>query len=297
MDGPVVVGFDGSPESLAATDWAAREALRWHLPLELVQAWPWRQPHVLGSEDAERWGRRRLARQEALLRAELPGIEVSAAHVPDAAPAVLEAAGRTASMLVLGSRGLGPIRGFLIGSVSRQVLGRAGCPVALVRAGRTASAGRLPVAGGGPGTGTPPREVVLGLDLRHRCDEVVAFAFGSAARRSAPLRVVHAWAPPRRSGFMAFAAAGSLAEDLAAVEHRVLADALGPGRERYPQVDVIEQLTPGSAARTLVEAAAQAGLLVIGLHTRRPATGPSLGPVAQAATRHASCPVVVVPHH
>ncbi|MEV4616056.1 universal stress protein [Kitasatospora sp. NPDC049258] len=292
----IVVGFDGSPESLAATEWAAREALRCGLPLELVQAWPWTQPYVLGSEEAERWGRQRLAAREAELRTALPGIEVSAVHVPDAAPAVLEAAGRTAAMLVLGSRGLGPLRGFLIGSVSQEVLGRAGCPVVLVRADDSAPGEHLPAAGGGPSTGTALREVVLGLDLRHRCDEVVAFAFRSAALRSAPLRVVHAWAPPHGSEYLAAVAARSLERDLAAVERQALADALGPVRERYPEVDVVEEVTPGNAAATLLEAAAQAGLLVIGRRTRRAAVGPRLGPVAHAAIHHAPCPVSVVPY-
>ncbi|MEU9126887.1 universal stress protein [Kitasatospora sp. NPDC048540] len=296
MDGPIVVGFDGSPESLAAADWAAREALRCRLPLELTQAWPWTQPYVLGSEEAERWGRQRLAEKAAELRTALPGLEVSAVHLPDSAPAVLEAAGRSAAMLVLGSRGLGPFRGFLIGSVSQEVLGRAGCPVVLVRADDAAPAEHLPAAGGGPSTVTPLREVVLGLDLRHRCDGLVAFAFRSAALRSAPLRVVHAWAPPHGSEYLAAAAARSLGRDLSAVEHRSLADALEPGRERFPLVDVVEEVTPGSAAPTLLAAAAQAGLLVIGRRTRHAAAGPRLGPVAHAAIHHAPCPIAVVPY-
>ncbi|MDX3241366.1 universal stress protein [Streptomyces sp. ME18-1-4] len=36
---PVVAGLDGSKESLAAADWAAREALRRGLTLRLVHAW------------------------------------------------------------------------------------------------------------------------------------------------------------------------------------------------------------------------------------------------------------------
>lgn len=36
---PIVVGLDGSRESVAAADWAAREALRRGLPLRLIHAW------------------------------------------------------------------------------------------------------------------------------------------------------------------------------------------------------------------------------------------------------------------
>ncbi|MCX4672375.1 universal stress protein [Streptomyces sp. NBC_01381] len=35
----IVVGLDGSPESISAADWAAREAVRRGLPLRLVHAW------------------------------------------------------------------------------------------------------------------------------------------------------------------------------------------------------------------------------------------------------------------
>ncbi|AWN30588.1 hypothetical protein DKG71_34745 [Streptomyces sp. NEAU-S7GS2] len=44
MTRPVAVGLDGSPASLAAADWGAREALRRDLPLRLVHAWEW-QPY------------------------------------------------------------------------------------------------------------------------------------------------------------------------------------------------------------------------------------------------------------
>lgn len=37
----LVVGVDGSPQSRAAADWAAREAVRRDLPLHVVHAWLW----------------------------------------------------------------------------------------------------------------------------------------------------------------------------------------------------------------------------------------------------------------
>ncbi|WP_332112883.1 universal stress protein [Streptomyces sp. ActVer] len=39
MTGSVVVGLDGSPESITAAWWAAREALDRHLPVLLLHSW------------------------------------------------------------------------------------------------------------------------------------------------------------------------------------------------------------------------------------------------------------------
>ncbi|MFE2547388.1 universal stress protein [Streptomyces sp. NPDC059355] len=41
MKRTLVVGVDGSPQSRAAADWAAQEAVRRDLPLHVVHAWPW----------------------------------------------------------------------------------------------------------------------------------------------------------------------------------------------------------------------------------------------------------------
>jgi nucleotide-binding universal stress UspA family protein len=44
---------------------------------------------------------------------------------------------KAADLIVVGSRGLGPVRAALLGSVSRGVLGDAGRPVLIVKAART----------------------------------------------------------------------------------------------------------------------------------------------------------------
>ncbi|MET8703520.1 universal stress protein [Kitasatospora sp. NPDC004723] len=284
MNGPVVVGFDGSPESLAATDWAAHEALLRELPLELLQAWPWPKTDVLGTDEAIRWSRQRLAAREAELRAELAGIEVSSAHVPRDPVEALEAAGRDATVLALGSRGLGTVRGFLVGSVSQQVLRRAACPVVLVRAD-----------GNRPATETA-RDVVVGVDLRHPCDELLAFAFEAAALRAARLRIVHGWEAPIGSEYLAATAVEGTKGDLSAAD-RDLLDALPvPWLDRFPQVAVTAELVPAAPAEALLTASATAGLVVVGRRVRRWPQGPHLGPVAHAAIHHIGCPVAVVPH-
>ncbi|WP_344334029.1 universal stress protein, partial [Kitasatospora putterlickiae] len=89
--GPVVAGFDGSPESLAATDWAAREARRRRVPLHLLQAWPWPKTDVLGTDEVISRSRRLLADREAELRAGPGGLEVTSAHVSEDPVEALEA--------------------------------------------------------------------------------------------------------------------------------------------------------------------------------------------------------------
>ena len=62
-----------------------------------------------------------------------PGIDIDLTVVEGrAAPMLLEAA-RGASLLVVGSRGHGELTGLLLGSVSEHCVGRAPCPVTVVR--------------------------------------------------------------------------------------------------------------------------------------------------------------------
>ncbi|GLW73421.1 universal stress protein [Kitasatospora phosalacinea] len=282
MDAPIVVGFDGTDESAAAALWAAREAERRGLPLELLQAWPWRGPHVLGTPDAQRWARQRLARQEVELRAGRSGVEVSAVHVPEDPVWALETAGRTAAMLVLGSRALGAVRGFVPGSVGLAVAGRAACPTVVVRTADPAGGGTA-VDGPGP--------VVLAADLRPGAAPAVDFALECAALRSARLHAVRAWEPPTGAEYLGPV---ELAE-LEITERRRLTEALEPGCRLHPGVRVTAETVSGPRTRAVVEAADGAQLLVIGRRSRRLPVGPHLGAVAHAALHHAHCPVAVVP--
>ncbi|WP_406209274.1 universal stress protein [Kitasatospora sp. NBC_01560] len=136
----------------------------------------------------------------------------------------------------------------------------------------------------------------MGVDVRQPADDVLAFAFEAAARRSVPLRAVHAWAPPIGSEYMAYDAIRGVEKDLSAAESTQSADALAPWRSRYPQVDVKSDLVRGNAADVVVEASAAASLVVLGRHGRRLPLGPHLGPVAHAAIHHVRCPVAIVPH-
>ncbi|MCC9307819.1 universal stress protein [Kitasatospora sp. RB6PN24] len=285
MNDSIIAGYDCSDASRAATDWAAREAGLRGLPLELLQAWPWPPGRPLGTGQAERWGREQLAVRADQIRTAHPGLEVRAHHTAQDAVGLLLAAGDRAALLVLGSRGLGALRGFLVGSVSQQVLVRAACPVVLVRN----------PADGQPEPDTAGRDVMVGLDPARPCDCVLGFAFEAAALRQAPLTAVHAWSPPAGTEHMSFGAIGGLEDQLAATERQRLDDALAPWLDRYPDVPVAAESLRGHAGITLVDAAARTDLLVVGARHRRGPLGAHLGPVTHAVLHHVRSPVVVVP--
>ncbi|MEU7059508.1 universal stress protein [Streptomyces sp. NPDC046197] len=289
MTRPITAGVDGSEESLAALAWAGREAVRRGLPLRVVHAWRF-QAHdafdVGERETQEQWVRDAIAGAVRTLVERHPDLAVTTDVVEDGAAGVLVAAAADAQMLVLGSRGQGPLVGFLLGSVGQQVIADSGRPVVLVRAGDEPAA----EAGG--------REIVVG---QHGEPEdsaaVLGFAFETAAARGATVRAVRAWSLPPVFAY----SPGSLrlldeAGGLEPYEKKALAAAVQPWRERFPDVPVVEHVELGSAGQVLLSSAGHAQLLVVGRRAHRTAVGARIGSVAHGMLHHATCPVAVVPH-
>lgn len=305
MTRTLTAGLDGSPESLAAADWAAREAVLRDLPLRLVNASEWQAPAYAPASglDAPPLPRdlqhaaalRLLDDARARITGRHPGLRVEVEDLPGLpVPALLKAA-ENSELLVLGSRGPGKVAGFLLGSVSLAVLAGSERPVVLVR---SAGAGGQDRPADDPADARPAatarRDVVLGLDLDKPDDTVIDFAFDAASRRAARLRVVHGRTlPPYYYG-------GDLMpevdDELAGRVRRELSDALRPWQERFPAVEVSTQTTVGGAGSHLVEASHDAALVVVGRRIRRSALGTHIGPVTQALLHHAAAPVAVVPH-
>ncbi|MFF4541863.1 universal stress protein [Streptomyces aureus] len=290
---PIVVGLDGSRESLAAADWAAREALRRGAPLQLVHAWEATstQPSTLPELSApDHWARRILRDAMDRLSERYPQVYMRSEQISRPAADALVTTAAEGELLVLGSRAFSGVGGFLAGSVALATIARLTGPAVLVRADSTSESEREPVAAGMAPDRGPYREVVVGVDTDHRCNDVVAFAYESAALRSAPLRVVHAWRAPL--------ALGSGAEDLSGQEDAVQAvtSLLRPWREKYPNVEVRLEVRNGRPAELLQHAAQDACLLVVGRRIRPARIGTHTGPVTHAALHHVRCPVAVVPH-
>ncbi|WP_030741410.1 universal stress protein [Streptomyces sp. NRRL S-31] len=287
MTRPITAGVDGTEESLAALDWAAREAVRRELPLRVVHAWRYAEALAAADRDTQRgWVSEGVAEAVRTVTERHPGLAVTTDVVEAGAGHALAEAAAGAEMLVLGSRGHGPVVGFLLGSVGQQVIAEATRPVVLVRAGAEPTA---EVAG---------RDVVVGQQGGPE-DSAAAlrFAFETAAARGAAVRAVRAWTLPPVFAY----SPGSLrlldeAGGLEPYEKQALAEALQPWRERFPEVPVAEHVEMGSAGQVLLSLSGRAQLMVVGRRARRTAVGARIGSVAHGVLHHADCPVAVVPH-
>ncbi|MET8643677.1 universal stress protein [Streptomyces sp. NPDC004675] len=297
---PVIVGVDGSAESLAAAECAAREAVRRERPLRMVHAWNWHLAQGDGGDRAnaaQRHLARRVLRQASeRVRNAVPGVQLTDEQLEGPATESLVKAAEQAELLVLGSRGLSGFTGFLVGSVAMGTVAKATRPVVLVRADEEAEDEHFPGDDGKPSTHTRYRDVVLGIDLRDPCDEVIKFAFEAAGQRHARLRVVYAWQSPSAislgPGDIALMRNPQQGEEW----REFLSAVLQIWRDKYPETEVLETVVEGKAATALARAASPASLLVLGRRTAERPTVPRLGPVTHAAVHHVGCPLAVVPH-
>ncbi|MCK2221900.1 universal stress protein [Actinomadura sp. ATCC 31491] len=271
----IVVGVDGSPTGLEAAAWAGAEAALRRTPLTVAHAVARWVCEDNGGHYAEvrQWMREGattvLAAAEDRVRREHPEVEVRGELLPgDPRNALIEAAA-DAELLVVGSRGIGGVRGLLVGSVAHGVAGHARTDVVLVPA--------RPAAGRG--------EVVAGVDGSPDGLRALDFALAEARTRDVPLRVVRAWAWPQPAGF-------------APADRESEQDVLGELRalvaSRRPEGEVVTEVVHGHPVEVLKEAAAGAALLVVGSRGHGPLAGMIMGSVSQALLQHTPCPLAVV---
>ena len=139
--GPVVVGIDDSEQSAAAALAAAGEARRRHTELVLLHAWApplraegggpvgWKEL----AEAGQRAGRDLLAQIQATVAEHEPDVIVRPRLGDGSAASELVAASTSAQPVVVGSRGVGALRGLLLGSTTHALIHHSDCPVLVHR--------------------------------------------------------------------------------------------------------------------------------------------------------------------
>ncbi|WIY00740.1 universal stress protein [Amycolatopsis mongoliensis] len=265
----VIVGVDTSEGALRAVRWAAQEAARRGTGLRLF--------HACAAEPGDESGflseavTRRTRHAAKIARTAAPGLEVETDVRPGLAADLLLAESATAPLIVLGSHGLGGLRGALVGSVALGVAAAAKCPVVVFR-----------------GHADPRGPVVVGVDSSPASEAALHFAVDAAVARGVPLVVVHAGR--RRAPSIEPSFADQQAED-----RRELEELVADWSRKHPELEittrVVEDLEP---ARALMGVAPGAQLIVVGSRGRGPVAGALPASTSNDLLGHATCPVAVV---
>ncbi|HTK65412.1 MAG TPA: universal stress protein [Pseudonocardia sp.] len=286
---PIVVGIDGSFSAERAARWAAREARLRGVPLQLLHAYEFAADFAPDSERGSRsvflgYGRDCLNQAAEQARGAAPGVEVSTELVVAQSVDLLAGRSKSASLVVVGSRGLGGVGGLLLGSVAVGLVSHAHCPVVIVRGDEYDRPADEAAA-------DPSAPVVVGIDGSEVSSAALAYAYEWASVHDAPLVAVHAWAvgsvDPSVAPLVDTEAMRGDAERLAA-------ESLAGWREKYPDVEVRRVVVPERPAQALLEESGHARLLVVGARGRGGMSGLLLGSTSQALIHRATCPVAVV---
>ncbi len=134
----IVVGVDGSPSSMQALDWAARQASLTGGVVEATTTWQYPMSFGFPMPVPDDWDPEADALkvlEGAIQEAEkaYPDVEITPRVREGYAAQVLVEASAGADLLVVGCRGHGELIGMLIGSVSEHCVAHAHCPVLIVR--------------------------------------------------------------------------------------------------------------------------------------------------------------------
>ncbi|WIN00569.1 universal stress protein [Actinoplanes oblitus] len=142
IDGPVVVGVDGSPGSDLAISAAFEAARRRHGPVLAVHAYATPLPPVgpglapIAPPDPEQIAKSHVTAVDEILAGwidRFPDVPVQVQVATGTAAGLLVGASHHAQLVVVGSRGLGTVAGTLLGSVGQQLLHHADCPILIAR--------------------------------------------------------------------------------------------------------------------------------------------------------------------
>lgn len=282
----VLVGIDGSPESLAAVRWAAGEAVLRRRPVTLMHVVSpiivsWSIEAVVS--DYQGWQEDNADNVIKLARETLDsavqgsaGPEVSVERRHDGVIAELTEASSAADLVVVGSRGLGQVGGAVLGSVSRNLLHHARCPVVVVKDSVCRGVDRdLPV--------------LLGIDGSPSSEAAIGFAFDEASRRRVDLLALHAW-----SDVAVFPFLGMDWHKYEDQGHEILGERLAGWQEHYPDVTVRRSIVCDKPARWLIDESRHSQLVVVGSRGRGGISSMLLGSVSASVVESALAPVAVV---
>jgi nucleotide-binding universal stress UspA family protein len=289
--GPVVVGTDGSVHADIAVDVAAWEANRRGVGLRIVHGYSAPLPYMgVGTAPYPVEPTHPDVAMTAMVNAAVERVRDryprlhAVGVVAEASPtALLVDESRQASLVVVGSRGVGGFSGLLTGSVSMQLGAHAMCPLIVAR--QTTGSDH-------PTDAT----IVAGVDGSAQSEAAIGFAFDEAEARGLPLVLLYAWWTLPASNLGPITLHHYDLEEASVEAERLLAEAVAGWSSKYTDVKVerraSHEMNPAAA---LIDAGAHADLIVVSRRGGGALSRLLLGSVGDAVVRHAPCSVAVVP--
>jgi nucleotide-binding universal stress UspA family protein len=285
--GRVVAATDGTPAGIRGVRFAAHEAKRLAVSLEIVHVIPAYLP--IGpfpmipddpDNSVKRYGREALEQAGDAAHEIAPGLEVSTTLITGGRVDSIVHLARDAGLVVLGSHPLTISERLWSGATVPGVAARASCPVITVPADHDPH--------------QPVGRIVVCVKTPDRSAGLLESAFAVAKQFGSELTILHAWKlPPGYDDILSTQAArDQWRYEQQTVIDKVISDANLRGR--YPQVPLQVQIIHGTAALVLTTESRDADRLLI----TRPVHGGyfhHLGSTARAVLREAHCPVEVFP--
>ncbi len=280
--GSVVVGVDGSSGGDTALGWAVRYASARRKPLTILGGAgdPLLYTMVSSSIDVHeelRAGAHRITDHALTIARKLaPDLDIEVTTpVRDARNALLESS-NDASIVVVGTRGRGPVRSLLLGSVSAAVAEHAACTVAVVRP-------------------TDPdvderSHIVVGTDGGPASTAALEFGFELASVEHRDIDIVECWSV---QDTIMDTVGSSRGPGQVSEHERMISASLAGCTEKYPDVPVTRHVPDRGVVEAIVDLSTDASTVVIGARGR---SGPRvlMGSVSRIVAERAHSTVVVV---
>lgn len=285
----ILVGVDGSKESLQAVEWAADRASRTGSELTIICAYA--LPSFTAAsldggyaalDDETIKASAQAVVDEAAQAAKRDGLTVNTVLEPGDPAGVLIDLSEDYQMVVVGTRGGGGFADRLLGTVSSALPAHASCPVVVV-----------PRHHSGPAF-TPAKRIVVGVDGSSAASPPLRYAVKEAKAWGAELTVVSAVPLATSSSTMGWFPA-SVDRDAVIGDTRQRLTELVQNVQDKDGVTIRRHALDGNAAALLTEFSTAVDLVVVGSRGKGGFAGLLLGSTSQAVLGHSQCPVMVVP--
>ncbi len=287
FSGKMLLATDGSDDAALAARAAVDIARKTGPELHVVHAW-----HSVPSTRFESYIHAQLKREarevlaEQVERIKGDGANVAEAHLREgpAVDEILDLAEEVgADLIVIGSRGLGPVKRVVLGSVSEGVVHHATRPVLVLRGG-----------------GWPPERVVIGDDGSEAAEEAGELAAGIGRLVGARVILVRAYRKLPQMDVEGRELNARRADDELRREERKLWERATQIQEAH-EVRPAVRLSAGDPAARILEAAEEGDasektLIAVGSRGLGTMRRMRLGSVSTKVLRAAKGPVLIHPH-